>query len=44
VPEARPESGPYNALYAYGQAHTFGFSPQPTIWRRLRRVINPNRE
>jgi beta-galactosidase GanA len=27
VPEARLESGPYNAPYAYGQAHAFGFSP-----------------
>lgn len=27
MPEARLESGPYNALYAYGQAHAFGFSP-----------------
>lgn len=27
VPEARMESAPYNALYAYGQARAFGFSP-----------------
>jgi len=27
IPEARMESGPYNALYAYGQARAFGFSP-----------------
>jgi beta-galactosidase GanA len=27
VPEARLESAPYNALYAYGQARAFGFSP-----------------
>ena len=27
VPEARLESAPYNALYAYGQARVFGFSP-----------------
>jgi hypothetical protein len=27
VPEARIESAPYNALYAYGEAHAFGFSP-----------------
>ena len=27
VPEARIESAPYNALYAYGQARAFGFSP-----------------
>jgi hypothetical protein len=27
VPEARLESAPYNALYAYGQGHAFGFSP-----------------
>src|SRR5215469_14233932 len=27
VPEARPESAPYNALYAYGQARAFGFCP-----------------
>ena len=27
MPEARIESGPYNALYAYGQARAFGFSP-----------------
>jgi beta-galactosidase GanA len=26
VPEARLESAPYNALYAYGQGHAFGFS------------------
>jgi len=27
LPEARLESAPYNALYAYGQARAFGFSP-----------------
>jgi beta-galactosidase GanA len=27
VPEARMEAAPYNALYAYGQARAFGFSP-----------------
>jgi beta-galactosidase GanA len=27
VPEARLEGAPYNALYAYGQARAFGFSP-----------------
>jgi beta-galactosidase GanA len=27
VPEARLESSPYNAYYAYGQARAFGFSP-----------------
>ena len=27
IPEARIESAPYNALYAYGQARAFGFSP-----------------
>jgi beta-galactosidase GanA len=27
IPEARTESAPYNALYAYGQARAFGFSP-----------------
>ena len=27
IPEARLESGWYNALYAYGQARAFGFSP-----------------
>src|SRR5579862_9073539 len=27
VPEARIDSAPYNALYAYGQARAFGFSP-----------------
>jgi beta-galactosidase GanA len=27
VPEARLESAPYNALYAYGQGGAFGFSP-----------------
>ena len=27
IPEARMESAPYNALYAYGQARSFGFSP-----------------
>jgi hypothetical protein len=27
VPEARIESGPYNAFYAYGEAKAFGFSP-----------------
>ena len=27
IPEARMESSPYNALYAYGQARAFGFSP-----------------
>jgi hypothetical protein len=27
VPEARMDSAPYNALYAYGQARAFGFSP-----------------
>lgn len=27
VPEARMDVAPYNALYAYGQAHAFGFSP-----------------
>src|ERR1700733_9857260 len=27
VPEARVESAPYNALYAYGQERAFGFSP-----------------
>jgi hypothetical protein len=26
IPEARIESAPYNALYAYGQARAFGFS------------------
>jgi beta-galactosidase GanA len=27
IPEARIESAPYNALYSYGQARAFGFSP-----------------
>lgn len=27
VPEARMDSAPYNALYAYGEARAFGFSP-----------------
>jgi hypothetical protein len=27
IPEARMESAAYNALYAYGQARAFGFSP-----------------
>jgi Domain of unknown function (DUF5597)/Beta-galactosidase len=27
IPEVRMESAPYNALYAYGQARAFGFSP-----------------
>lgn len=27
VPEARSDAGPYNALYAYGEARGFGFSP-----------------
>lgn len=27
VPEARVDSAPYNALYAYGEAKAFGFSP-----------------
>jgi Domain of unknown function (DUF5597)/Beta-galactosidase len=27
IPEARLESGPFNALYAYGQGRAFGFSP-----------------
>ena len=27
IPEARIESAPYDALYAYGQARAFGFSP-----------------
>jgi len=27
IPEARIESAPYNALYTYGQARAFGFSP-----------------
>jgi len=27
IPEARIESAPYNALYAYGQGHAFGFGP-----------------
>jgi hypothetical protein len=27
VPEARMDSAPYNALYAYGEAGAFGFSP-----------------
>lgn len=27
VPEARPDAGPFNAFYAYGQARAFGFSP-----------------
>ena len=27
IPEARMETAPYNALYAYGQARAFGFSP-----------------
>lgn len=27
IPEARLDSSPYNALYAYGQARAFGFSP-----------------
>jgi Domain of unknown function (DUF5597)/Beta-galactosidase len=27
IPEARLEAAPYNALYAYGQARAFGFSP-----------------
>lgn len=27
VPEARMDAGPYNAFYAYGEAHAFGFSP-----------------
>jgi hypothetical protein len=27
IPEARMDSAPFNALYAYGQARAFGFSP-----------------
>lgn len=27
IPEARLDVGPFNALYAYGQARAFGFSP-----------------
>jgi beta-galactosidase GanA len=27
IPEARMDGAPYNALYAYGQARAFGFSP-----------------
>ncbi len=27
IPEARMESAPYNALYAFGQGRAFGFSP-----------------
>ncbi len=27
VPEAQPNSAPYNAFYAYGEARAFGFSP-----------------
>jgi beta-galactosidase GanA len=27
IPEARMESAPFNAFYAYGQARAFGFSP-----------------
>ena len=27
VPEARLDSGPFNAFYAYGEARAFGFSP-----------------
>ncbi|MBV9181672.1 MAG: DUF5597 domain-containing protein [Acidobacteria bacterium] len=27
IPEARLESAPYTALYAYGEGHCFGFSP-----------------
>jgi hypothetical protein len=27
VPEARMDGAPYNALYAYGEANAFGFSP-----------------
>lgn len=27
IPEARLDAGPFNALYAYGQARAFGFSP-----------------
>lgn len=27
IPEARLDSGPFNALYAYGQGRAFGFSP-----------------
>jgi beta-galactosidase GanA len=27
IPEARMDSAPYNALYAFGQARAFGFSP-----------------
>ncbi len=27
IPEARLEASPYNALYAYGEARAFGFSP-----------------
>jgi beta-galactosidase GanA len=27
IPEARMESAPFNALYAYGQVRAFGFSP-----------------
>jgi beta-galactosidase GanA len=27
IPEARMEAAPFNALYAYGQARAFGFSP-----------------
>ena len=27
IPEARMDSAPYNAFYAYGQARAFGFSP-----------------
>jgi hypothetical protein len=27
IPEARADSAPYNALYAYGEAKAFGFSP-----------------
>lgn len=27
IPEARLDAAPYNALYAYGQGHAFGFCP-----------------
>jgi hypothetical protein len=27
IPEARLEQGSYNAIYAFGEAHAFGFSP-----------------
>lgn len=27
IPEARLDAAPYNAFYAYGQGHAFGFSP-----------------